>query len=185
MKRILLTVLGFFIIGFSQLSAQERAVGGSLQTEASWSALKSMVERTDGNVAVLKIDVDAMKACGAQKKIWTGTQCVNADMVDNIITCGDQGKVYDKSANECVATAPNRWTFLQLGDPRLYLGAYPKNPPRGSPCTNSALNLGTCSSVGSTCYTTRFASRECTGGDGNSGACNARYDGYAEIFKCI
>lgn len=61
------------------LHAQERTAGGSLSNEASWAALKSKIERTDGNLAVVKTDVDAMKSCAASGKIWKpGTGCVEA-----------------------------------------------------------------------------------------------------------
>jgi hypothetical protein len=180
----------------SVVQAQERTAGGSLQAEASWGALKSMIERTDGNVATLKIDVNAMKACGALGKIWTGTQCVNADLVDSIVNCGDQGKVYDKSANACVATAPSRWLFLRIAD-RGYSGDYvssgsgsnrvTRHKQYGLPCTNSQMNLDICaaSQVGQYCYTHRDITKTCSEGDGNSGACNAQYDGYMEVFKCM
>lgn len=50
--------------------AQERSVGGPLQTEASWSALKNLVEATHSRVSVLQVDIDAAKNCAAQTKLW-------------------------------------------------------------------------------------------------------------------
>lgn len=49
--------------------AQERTVGGPLQTEASWAALQNRIEATNGNVATLRADVDAMKKCNLMGKI--------------------------------------------------------------------------------------------------------------------
>lgn len=85
--------------------AQERAVGGSLQTESSWAALQNMIGKTNGDVAVIKTDLSAMKACAADRKIWDPAKgCVNLDtsLYDSVVACGDAGKIYDKSANACV-----------------------------------------------------------------------------------
>ena len=95
--------------GFSGISAQESTAGGTLGAQASWTALQNMLTATNGNVSILRTDMNAMKACGAQKKIWTGTTCVNAatppldtSLYDKVVACGDQGKIYDKSSNSCV-----------------------------------------------------------------------------------
>ncbi len=97
------------------LTAQERTAGGSLATEASWTALQNMITATNGNVTILRTDVNAMKACGAQRKIWTGTQCLDAASVDSIVLCGQQGRIYNGSG--CIlpatpaATPEYRWTI--------------------------------------------------------------------------
>ncbi len=90
--------------------AQERTAGGSLQTESSWTALKAMIGKTDGDVSLLKTDVNAIKSCAAQKKMWDPAKgCVNIDtsLYDSMIACGDVGKVYDKSSNSCVSAGGN------------------------------------------------------------------------------
>lgn len=46
--------------------AQERVATGGLQHQADWSALSNMIHKTAGDTAVLRVDVDAMKACNAK-----------------------------------------------------------------------------------------------------------------------
>lgn len=49
--------------------AQERTASGNLATEASWAALQSRIDATNGNLATLRTDIDAMKKCNLQGKI--------------------------------------------------------------------------------------------------------------------
>ena len=117
--RTLLAVTLVASAGFSAVSAQESTAGGTLGAQASWTALQNMLTATNGNVSILRTDVNAMKACGAQKKIWTGTACVaptvttpgiDTSLYDKLIICADKGQFYDKSANACVnATGIARW----------------------------------------------------------------------------
>lgn len=57
-------------LAVAPVHAQERTASGPLETQASWSALKSMVESTNGNLATLRIEVDAIKKCGTQSMIY-------------------------------------------------------------------------------------------------------------------
>ncbi len=110
--KVFLCVVALCAVAVTGAVAQERTAGGSLQTEASWTALQSMIGKTNGDVSIIKTDLNAMKACAADRKIWDPARgCVNIDttLYDNVVTCGDSGRVYDRSAGGCVpavAVAP-------------------------------------------------------------------------------
>lgn len=57
--------------------AQETTASGVLNQEASWQALQNRISATNGNVTVLRTDVNALLKCGKQKKMYapdeTGT----------------------------------------------------------------------------------------------------------------
>lgn len=120
MRPVTFAILLICLTGISPVThAQEATASGALNTQASWSALQNMLTATNGNVSLLRIDVNAMKVCGAQKKIWTGTACVaptvttpgiDTSVYDKLVACADKGQFYDKSANACVnATGIARW----------------------------------------------------------------------------
>jgi len=88
----------------TSLQAQERTASGPLINQETWHALQNALESTNGNLKIISIDLTAIKACGAQGKIWTGPGCTGPDMdlYDKLVTCADAGKLYDKSAKACV-----------------------------------------------------------------------------------
>jgi hypothetical protein len=59
-------------------AAQERTAGGNAQQEASWSALTSLINKTDGDVKVLRIELNAMKDCNSKGMIYA-PQTAGAD----------------------------------------------------------------------------------------------------------
>lgn len=192
--------------------AQERTAGGSLSTEASWSALKSLIDVSNANINILKTDVNALKgdmvnvktdvnaikACGALGKIWTGTQCVNPGVVETMLHCGNQNMIYNQSTNSCVSST--RWTLQ-----RVYPGATSSlnaggatNTPNMTPCIgyrpweasphpslHKEVNLDRCapSQVGQTCYAATSAT-SCH--DDDNGRCtNGSTTTIYSIYKCI
>lgn len=112
-------ILGCLLVS-SPASAQETTAGGTLDTQASWTALQNMLSATNGNVSLLRTDVNAMKTCAATLKMWQpGKGCVDISDPDvaKIIACGKQGKVYGSGTagadgNGCVTMADNslRWS---------------------------------------------------------------------------
>ncbi len=63
--------------------AQERVAGGNLSQEASWAALQARITKTDGDVSVMRVDVNSLKSqiksitdCGKTGGVWNGTSCV-------------------------------------------------------------------------------------------------------------
>ena len=95
------------------LHAQEATAGSNLGAQASWTALQNMLTATNGNVSILRTDVNAMKACGTQGKVWNGATCINGStsidtsLYDKVVACGDQGRIYDKSSNSCINASTN------------------------------------------------------------------------------
>ena len=50
--------------------AQERTASSGLEMQASWTALKSLVEQANGNAKIAKIGVDAIIACNEKKMLY-------------------------------------------------------------------------------------------------------------------
>ncbi|TKW61556.1 MAG: hypothetical protein DI628_02725 [Blastochloris viridis] len=125
-------------------SAQERTAGGSLGNEASWSALRNMIDKTNGDVNVVRVDLNAMKNCAAQGKIWKpGAGCVLAaadpSVLNNVTYCGSHGMVFNGSG--CVqpsTPAPNCRIemFSTLNPSGGYMVLQPQN--QGYKCVYSS-----------------------------------------------
>ena len=60
------------------IHAQERTTAGPLDTQASWAALKNLVEGANMNAKVATILAEAIKHCGMQDKLY-GPQTAGAD----------------------------------------------------------------------------------------------------------
>ena len=91
--------------------AQESTAGGTLQTEASWSALKSLIDSANNRISLLDVDIGAAKNCAKQTKIWDPARgCVNIDTTyyDKVVACADLGQLYDKGTNKCVAITADK-----------------------------------------------------------------------------
>lgn len=169
--------------------AQERTAGGALQTQASWGALKSMVDKTNGDVRIIQIDMGEMKKCAALGKLWiAGQGCVNAksDDYDQILLCGSTGKVYNPNTKQCLMASPPRWAYYVMGE---YAGGNSGLVGRwgltNTPCTSTASSLGTCSEGerGQLCYTHATTTHSCGGGQSDHGNCSTT--GFTHIYKCI
>jgi len=112
-----ITLLSFSVAGGH---AQERTAGGNLQTEASWSALKTLVDRTQGNIDLVRIELNAMQKCNDQKKLYSKTtgQCLDIidARVDEMVKCGNLNKIYSTTQKGCVEVAGgNRWVYSRVG----------------------------------------------------------------------
>lgn len=120
-----LLVGALLVAPFSHAGAQEITAAGTLGTQMTWTALQSSIGAVGGRVNLLETDVSSMKNCAMSGKIWKpGTGCIelSSALLDKVITCGDQGNVYDKSANTCVAAESKRWVAYAYG--KTYKGHY-------------------------------------------------------------
>ncbi len=118
MKKICLALASAALLCVTPAIAQERTAGGSLQNEASWSALKSLVDKAQGDTNLNKIDIKAIKDCAASGKLYAGAGC--RDIVDNridqIIRCGNLNKVYSSAKGDCADIAGGtRWVYHAEG----------------------------------------------------------------------
>jgi hypothetical protein len=50
--------------------ALETTAGNTLQVQTNWSALKALIDKTDGDVRIVKADVDAIRACNGQSMFY-------------------------------------------------------------------------------------------------------------------
>lgn len=83
-RRPAVVYLGYMLVFSLSLlnpagNAQERTAAGNLATEASWQALQSRIDATNGNVAVLRTDMNAILKCGKENKVWNGVTCASAN----------------------------------------------------------------------------------------------------------
>jgi hypothetical protein len=103
--------------------AQERTAGGSLQAEASWTALQTLIGKVQGDVAINKIDIEAIKNCARLGKVWNPDKgCSDSDLLEKVLDCGEQNKVYNRKTNSCYGEAPQptpvetyRWVGRSFG----------------------------------------------------------------------
>ena len=148
------------------IHAQERAAGGPLDTQSSWTALQNLINRNKSDVKILQTDVEAIKNCNKQRKLYVpGSGCVSAavtndNRVGSILACGNQGKVYSSSSNSCVgsATAASTYRWVQANEGTVGRPNYPR-------CPSPALGT-TCSPKNSRCFEQFTYSTRCgTHGD--------------------
>lgn len=176
--------------------AQERAVSGNLQNEASWSALKALVGKTQGDVNVAKIDINAIKNCAAQGKLYTGSGCRDAVIptdprLTSILTCGNQGRVYSQVQNACIeVSGGTRWYSARSGPSTgsTSLGGSSTALTRiknelskiSMPICGSDMSVSRkCSPAGKECATLERHQRQC-GSDGD----NTCYSYTTQIYRC-
>lgn len=128
----------------SPVLAQERTAGGSLSQEAGWTALKSKIETTDGNLKVLKANI---AACNKVYKLYAPGEngadvqgCIanaqfeqlKADVTafNNAVRhCGSLGMVYNGSSCQQpnVAAQSGASCSLQMTSPGN--NAFRDSPP--------------------------------------------------------
>lgn len=93
------------------VQAQERAAGGSTDVQMTWSALVAKVDNANAKTDAANTRIDQAIACAKKGKLYApdyskadASGCTPADdtMLNNILTCGDSGLIYDKSAKKCV-----------------------------------------------------------------------------------
>lgn len=92
MKQLILTTLICSGLLAGPVFAQERTAGQANDAQVNWAALSAKLDALDTqnraiavSVATLQTSVnginsklDAIAACGAQQKVWTGSDCVAA-----------------------------------------------------------------------------------------------------------
>jgi hypothetical protein len=171
------------------VNAQERTAGGSLQTEASWSALKNLIDKVQGDTTINKIDINAIKSCASQGKLYAGSGCQDVAIptdprVTSIIDCGNQGKVYSADQHTCIkVTGSNRWTYSRSG-PTGGTATHVKNAftKMGIPLCSNGLNTlaKTCTTLNTECGAIGDTSERGCSSDGNK-TC---YDTSSEIYIC-
>ena len=103
---------GLLVAGFTPYGqAQERAASGATETQMTWSALASKVDNANAKTDAANTRIDQAIACAKKGKLYAPNYsksdmlgCTAADdtMLNNILTCGDSGLIYDKSAKKCV-----------------------------------------------------------------------------------
>lgn len=76
--RTLLLTGALLATSFPLVLAQEVTASGSLQTEASWSALRSMIEKTSGDLQIMRTDLTAIRTCNAKGMLYAPASS-NAD----------------------------------------------------------------------------------------------------------
>ena len=188
MKNILLTLwVGTLVLVTASVTyAQESTAGSNLQSEASWSALKSLIGKTQGEVDLVEIDLNAIKNCSKQGKIFNGTTCLTITTptdprITSIITCG----------NKCLeVTGGNRWYAARSGPSNgsTHLGgsSYAYNRMKNllddinMPICGSDMRVGRkCSPVGKECAVLDRSERPC-GSQGD----NTCYSYSSLIHRC-
>lgn len=96
-------------LGFNSVHAQERAAGGTVETQMTWSALSSLVNAASAKADAVNSRVDQAVVCGKKGMVYApgaagvdGAGCISAQYVNSIVSCGNQGKIYNATSNACV-----------------------------------------------------------------------------------
>ncbi len=89
--------------------AQERAAGGAVDTQMTWSALSTQINGVSVKADAVNSRVDQAVVCGRLGKVYapgaTGADangCLSAQYVNSIVNCGNQGRIYNSASNSCV-----------------------------------------------------------------------------------
>lgn len=71
MRTLTLLLVGTLLVApFSHTSAQETTASGNLQTEASWSALKSLIDAANNQSKMAMVLAEAIKSCGSKGMVY-------------------------------------------------------------------------------------------------------------------
>lgn len=71
MRTLTLLLVGTLLVApLSHTSAQETTASGNLQTEASWSALKSLIDAANNQSKMAMIAVEAIQNCGSKGMLY-------------------------------------------------------------------------------------------------------------------
>ncbi len=117
MKFIFSLLVGAMVMVGAAVVAQERTAAGALQTQMTWSALSSQLQATRIYAEGVNSRVDQAVICAKKGMLYApgdptadtqGCLQANVDLtyLNKVIACGDNGQIYDKSADACVnATA--------------------------------------------------------------------------------
>ncbi len=91
--------------------AQERTAAGALDTQMTWSTLKSLVDDANTKSGAAHIRIDQIVLCNKNNLIYApgvdgadSDGCIVNSDITHIIECGKLGKTYNGAA--CVGTSP-------------------------------------------------------------------------------
>ncbi|RYG61342.1 MAG: hypothetical protein EON60_03890 [Alphaproteobacteria bacterium] len=86
--------------------AQERASGGTVERQMTWSSLRTLVDAANAKSDDVNARVNKIVACNKKQMIFvdtaSGDGCVPNTDIANLVTCGDSGQIYDKSKKACI-----------------------------------------------------------------------------------
>jgi hypothetical protein len=100
--------------------AQERAVGGSLDTQMTWTALKGLSEQANNNAKAAKVLAEAIATCGKKSMLYAAGQ-PDADAQGCKAAMPDPSSLNIKTYNEstCVRGGTHTVVATCPGDERL------------------------------------------------------------------
>lgn len=82
--------------------AQERAAGGTTETQMTWTALKSQVDTARAESTAAHTRIDKIQVCSKKQMIYVpnaagadADDCINNAKLENVITCGKSGMVFN------------------------------------------------------------------------------------------
>lgn len=88
--------------------AQERSAAGATDTQMTWSALKSLVDKANAESQGAHTRIDQMVACTAKSMFYAPdvkgadkTGCISNADIDLIKGCGAKGQVLDGDTKKC------------------------------------------------------------------------------------
>lgn len=90
MKNVVLACAGLVLLPMVAIS-QERAASGNLQTEASWTALKNLVNAADGKASVAQITANDAQTKANNAQTTADTALTVAQKIES---CGKKGMLY-------------------------------------------------------------------------------------------
>lgn len=119
------TLAIFGMVGATQ--AQERAAGGTTETQMTWTALKSQVETARTESAAAHTRIDKIVICNKKNMLYvpgvTGADtdgCIEDAVVKQLIIstslvigCGEKNQVYNQKTKKCTDVAgARRWVQI-------------------------------------------------------------------------
>lgn len=157
MKTLTHILLSALLAAPTLAAAQERTASGNLPIEASWNALRSMVDKTNGDIQLMRIELNAVKSCAVQGKLYApeangadSAGCLNVTPDFFVVAKTgprNQRQVFvdcpsDSKRVSCSGSRTPDLSDTCLEEDCAYVGTAP-NRPNG--CTVSAVNKGSSS----------------------------------------
>ncbi len=110
-------IYSLYIVAFATAGhAQERTAAGVLDTQMTWSTLKSLVDAASVKSDAAHSRIDQILTCNKKNMIYspdssgTDTQgCIANKDIIQIVACGKQGKFYDGNACAEAENSGMRW----------------------------------------------------------------------------
>jgi len=166
--------------------AQERTAAGNLATEASWAALQNRIDATNGNVNLLRADMEAMKRCAAKGKVHAPTASgVDGDGCKSL---GGLRWYWSGSADHGNSWSPSPYRS-ETGSPppvsivrgRFANHEYYANIPL---CAVTAVAAAPCDTEGSICKNARFVGEDRPRSDNQAPGPNPTGGTAYQFFRC-